>query len=119
MLRHAPYYVREAGYWMAALFVRKCVPMGAVEPVLGICGIWCLLTPLLLWVAWTEFIFFFLLGSAASACTIFCIVAVGASDREKRLEEAEALARKRPPDALSNPAPSSRRGSLPTWRDHA
>ena len=106
MLRYAPYLAREAGYRLAAWSVRR-LSLSVIETILSICGIWCLLTPLLLWVAWTQTIFFFLLGSAASACFIFCFVAIGASDRE----EMDG----RPKAAM----PPARRGSLPTSRDQA
>lgn len=116
MWRHAPYLAKEAGYRLAAWSVRG-LSLTVVEMILSFCGIWCLLTPLLLWVAWTPAIFFFLLGSAATACIVFCFVAIGVEDQEEADQgETDSLSKQPSPPTAEAPA---RRGSLPTWRDHA
>lgn len=115
MWKHAPYYAKEAICWLAVRSVGR-LSRTVVEAILAICGIWCLLTPLLLWVAWNGPVFFFILGSAAMACCILCFLAVGASEQEEAEDGSTAL----PPSAATPPAnTSARRGSLPTWRDHA
>ena len=115
MWRHAPYYAKEAGCRLAVWSVGR-LPLSVVETILSICGIWCLLTPLLLWVAWTQTIFFVLLGGAAIACFVFCFVAIGATDPEE-MDQEEIDSGPKPPSPPTPGAPA-RRGSLPTWRDH-
>ena len=112
MWRNASYLAREGARRFAVWTVRRCLTPGATEVILAVCGIWCLLTPLLLWLAWTQAIFFFLLGSAATCCVVFCFVAIGAAGIEAEREE---RASRRPPA----PVLPNRRGSLPSWRDHA
>lgn len=115
MLRAIPYFMREAVYWMAVGFVRRFMPPIAVEIVLSVCGIWCLLTPLLLWISWSQTVFLSLLGSSFLSCVIFCLVAVGAQPPPKRRKRGDVEIRR--PKRLTPEAPTPPRSN--SWRDSA
>lgn len=113
MLDDRLFVVREAVYRAAAAFVRRFLSETMVQVVLGVCGIWCLLTPLLLWVAWTREMFLTLLAASFVSCVIFCLVAIGAQDPPKRRKKRGSLSLDRRSDRTL-PGKSESKG----WRGH-
>ena len=45
------------------------------ELCMTLAGLWAMLTPLLLWVAWTREIFLFVLLSGFCGCVVYCVLA--------------------------------------------
>lgn len=109
MIARASFVAREALYWLAAKFVQRFLPPAAVHVVLSICGLYCLVTPLLLWVAWTKSMFLTMLGLAALSCVIFCLVAIGSESPPRKRKRGTVDVPTRRPTPPRRP---------PAWRDH-
>ncbi len=114
MIARAAFVAREALFWLAGRFVQRFLPPAAVHVVLSICGLYCLVTPLLLWIAWSRSVFLTMLGLAGLSCVVFCLVAIGSeSPAQRRKRGSVDIAARRP---MQPPGPGRRPSS---WRDHA
>lgn len=113
MLRSIGFFLREALYRLATAFVQRFMSKIAVEIVLTVCGLWCLVTPLMLWVAWTQSIFLLILGSSFLSCAIFCLVSVAIQPPPRRRKQGSLELG--PPKARDPDVPPRR----PTWRDYS
>ena len=105
-------FQKEASYQRISSLVMRVFSPLAAEVAMTICGLWCLLTPLLLWVAWTEQIFLFILLSGVLSCVVFCTFSIAISPEPKPKNTVDIWRQRQ--EQFNKPALPKRQS---TWRD--